>query len=42
MRLQSIHPDGVPPALVRGISRRIAWTVNRSAHDGRLDIAPQV
>lgn len=32
MRLQSIHPDGVPPALVRGISRRIAWMVKRCAH----------
>jgi hypothetical protein len=40
MRLQSIHPDGVPPALVRGISRRIAWMVNRSEHDGRSGCLP--
>jgi hypothetical protein len=33
MRLQSIHPDGVPPALVRGISSRIAWMVDRGAHE---------
>jgi hypothetical protein len=42
MRLQGVHPDGVPRAMVKGISRRIAWVVNRSEPDARLDIAPQV
>jgi hypothetical protein len=35
MRLQSVHPDGVPRAMVGGISRRIARLVNKSAPDAR-------
>jgi hypothetical protein len=35
MRLQSVHPDGVPRVLIRGICRRIARLVNRSAPDAR-------
>ena len=42
MRLQSVHPDGVPRAMVKGISRRIARLVNTSEPDARLDIASQV